>query len=215
MSSSPGPVDDERRRSLGFLPVQTNPELDNLTFRSLREVDLGLVLDWRNKPHILSEMVSQKPISEADHISWFREIAARREEHFIYSHLRVDIGSVNLRIGNDGGSFEAGIFCGNEDYLGHSLNINALIWLYDYGFCSRQLPKAFVRVLQTNIKARRLNGFLGFLEEGEISPGVLRLGLVKNTYLENRKKIIRTMCPREPGNYGAEDAPNDSGLVAL
>lgn len=170
-------------------------QTEDLYFRKLRKGDLNLTLEWRNKPHVRNEMVSRKPISASEHNKWFEGIGTRNEQHFVYSQKNIDIGALNLKLCGDGVSFEAGIYCGREEYLGHSLNIYALISLYDYAFGPKRLSRAFGRVLETNLKARRLNSFLGYVEEGEISQGLVRLRLEKQTFLKNREKIMRTGRP--------------------
>lgn len=170
---------------------RTRVEIGELSVRRLEETDLPLILLWRNKSHVLKEMTVRESISESRHREWFQSITDRREEHFIYSHRGEDVGSLNLRFDKDNVSFEAGILCGEERYFGHGINIIAAVWLYDYGFNFKQSTTSFARVLKTNTKARRLNTFLGYTEEGEIAPGVLSLRLEKNDFLKNREKIVR------------------------
>lgn len=88
-------------------------------------------------------------------------------------------------------SFEAGIFCGKEEYLGHVVNFFALLWLYDYAFLTREMLTAHAHVRSENSRALRINLFLGFVPQSECGDGVVVLKLDRSVYAEKAAVIRR------------------------
>lgn len=137
-------------------------------------------------------MIFQGLITESEQVSWFEKTRKRGEEHYVYSHNGESVGLLSMKPQNVEGCFEAGVFCGEESFLGHPVNIHAVLWLYDYAFERRGMDTALAQVRLSNETALRLNKFIGYKEDLRESQGddVVRLELSKGRYLEKRRTLL-------------------------
>lgn len=160
-----------------------------LSVRPLGEEDLNQVLIWRNSDHVRNEMLSQAVISEADHLNWWAQTRETLEEHFIYTYVGEDVGLLSMKPRVEERTFEAGIYCGEQKFLGHFINFSALVWLYDYAFLRKGMFSAYSQVRAENLRALRLNTFLGFIKHSEDTPGIFLLKLEKATYKKKMEEL--------------------------
>ena len=164
-------------------------EVDRLSVRPLREEDLNKVRIWRNSDHVRKEMIFQEIISHTDQLEWWARTREAEEEHFIYSCDGEDVGLLSMKPRDEERTFEAGIFCGEERFLGHFVNFSALIWLYDYAFLAREMLTAYGQVRAENQRALRINTFLGFAKHSEETSGIFLLKLEKARYIKRMEKF--------------------------
>lgn len=136
-------------------------------------------------------MILQEIISESQQAVWFNRAKENEEEHYIYSQGNQDVGLLSLKPSKSEGCFEAGIFCGEPAFLGHSVNFRAVLWLYDLAFGERKMEFATVRVNASNVAALRLNKFIGFRKYASSCPGVVELRLERKEYLHKRRGLPR------------------------
>lgn len=154
--------------------------------------DLQLLRYWRNKDHVREWMVDQRRIGYLEQQHWFNSLSDTSDHYFVYSFEHTDIGSVNLtHVDIPSGSFSAGIFCGNSEFLRHKANVCALIWLYSYAFEKLKLNEALATVNVRNTSARRLNLAIGFTPHEVSSKGFDLLKLTRSEFLTRKPKLLK------------------------
>ena len=88
--------------------------------RPLAFDDIQLLRYWRNLDHVRQRMVFQEIIGRDQQREWFNELNNGKVNYFIYSLDDKDIGSVHLTtLDSHEKTFEAGIFCGDQNFLRH------------------------------------------------------------------------------------------------
>jgi RimJ/RimL family protein N-acetyltransferase len=136
-------------------------------------------------------MVDQRIISYEDQQSWFRSLSPVASRYFIYSSNGIDVGSTYLtQIDLQNRICSAGIFCGNRDFLGHGVNVSALLWLYLHSFEDLGLARVSATVDRSNHRALRLNYAFGFETVGRDNAEYLQLELVASKFAQRRRHLI-------------------------
>ncbi|OUS04155.1 hypothetical protein A9Q96_14430 [Rhodobacterales bacterium 52_120_T64] len=170
--------------------------MSEFTTRPLDENNLELVRHWRNLDHVRTRMATQNLISQEEQKAWFSRINKKQAEHHIYSLRGVDIGSANISaISTENGTFEAGIYCGNSDYLGHWVNIAASLFIYDRAFYELGLTQSTAIILDDNRAALNLNKSLGYISCGRHSDHIGKYTLSRDIY-EVKSQGIRKVIAR-------------------
>ena len=164
----------------------------DLRFRYVKQDDLQLLRYWRNLDHVRLNMASQNLISVEGQRSWFEKLDPATNVHLIYGIGEADIGSANLKIIKQSeGTFEAGIYCGNDKYLTHWVNICACLFLYDIAFDRLCLKVANAIILDNNRPALSLNTSIGYQRIRQHAPGISAFVLEKDDYLARRQVLKR------------------------
>ncbi len=192
----------------------------DLRFREITNDDLQLLRYWRNLSHVREGMATQNLITVEGQRRWFQTLDIKSNRHFVYGLGEHDIGSANIaRIDRTEGTFEAGIYCGNDNFLKHWVNICACLYIYDVAFDLLDLSQASAIILDDNYPALSLNKSIGYRQIGTYAKGIGRFALKKNDYYERRIKIRRylqsqgisieinhsnTTCPKEGLHKSAE-----------
>jgi RimJ/RimL family protein N-acetyltransferase len=123
----------------------------DLRFREITNDDLQLLRYWRNLSHVREGMATQNLISVEGQRRWFQTLDMKTNRHYVYGLGENDIGSANItRINLTEGNFEAGIYCGNENFLKHWVNICACLYIYDVAFDLLGLSQANAIILDNN-----------------------------------------------------------------
>jgi RimJ/RimL family protein N-acetyltransferase len=162
----------------------------DLRFRNISYEDMQLLRYWRNLSHVRGGMAIQDLITIEGQRRWLETLELTTSKHFIYSLGENDIGSGNItRIDTSSGSFETGIYCGNDNFIKHWINICALLYIYDTAFYSLNLSRATAIILDNNYPALSLNKSIGFRYAGKSAEGISRYTLEKEDYFPRRTKI--------------------------
>lgn len=164
---------------------------NRVSFRRIGELDIQLVRSWRNSDHVRLQMINQDVISSDDQLAWFRTLQYSKSRHYLYSFGGMDIGVVNLKPLREETDFEAGIYCGQREFLGHPINISAALGFYDFEFGQNGFRRSRAVVLPSNEPALRLNKFLGYEAKGEDTKGVLTLELTSEAFFSRRTLFQR------------------------
>ncbi|MGI9467103.1 MAG: GNAT family N-acetyltransferase [Rubripirellula sp.] len=160
--------------------------------RPLAFDDIQLLRYWRNLDHVRRRMVFQEIIGRDQQRKWFNELNNDRVNYFIYSLDDNDIGSVHLTtLDSHEKTFEAGIFCGDPDFLRHWINMWACIRLYNYAFLELGFETAYATIRKDNTSAHSLNRSLGYVSLSEETEGATRLTLTKDNYVQESQKLQR------------------------
>jgi RimJ/RimL family protein N-acetyltransferase len=159
----------------------------------LRRIDLSdiqLVRYWRNLDHVRLRMVHTGIIEKDDQKKWFMEMDFSSNYYFIYSLDFKDIGIVSItKINHEDRSFECGIFCGDELYLKHWINLWACLKIYSFAFDQLSLDTSYATILKNNDSALRLNKAIGYVFIEDQDENVGRFILTRENYLINSKSI--------------------------
>lgn len=166
--------------------------MTDLRFREITCDDSQLLRYWRNLSHVRECMATQNFITVEGQRRWFKALDTKVNKHFIYGLGEQDIGSANIaRIDLSEGTFEAGIYCGNEKFLKHWVNICACLFIYDFAFDFLSLSQANAIILDNNSSALSLNKSIGYRRISKRTDGISIFALKKDDYHDRRKTIRR------------------------
>lgn len=187
--------------------------MDWLSKCSLKEIDAetsSLVRDWRNQEHIRTMMFNQEIISLEDHEKWIASLnnnLNRIVKVFFFDNNPMGVVSFSRLSFNDP-VYEWGFYIGNIDAprgMGTYLAITAI----DYYFSKLAENKLYAEVLAFNKKSLVFHEKLGFIEEGietmkyELNQkyyDIHSYGMLKETWLEHRRKLIKKLGAYENDN---------------
>lgn len=148
--------------------------------RRLAEDDIQMVRAWRNAAHVTSSMFYQSEISFSEQRAWFRELDEAKDFHYVYSAAHIDVGLVSVtNFDPVTRTADGGIFCGVSEFLGHPLNIWALVTHYRWAFDELGVRKICAQIREDNRVAVRMNKTLGFVrseDQGKCSVWELDRG---------------------------------------
>jgi UDP-4-amino-4,6-dideoxy-N-acetyl-beta-L-altrosamine N-acetyltransferase len=149
--------------------------MENICLKKMREEDLPLVLEWRNKPYIREASYNNSVISWEQHKLWFDKCQLQGDkENFICFYNNKPIGVVNLfNIDYMNKTCSWSIYKGeneNTKGLGELMGRCAL----DYIFKVLKMRKVYVDVLGNNLISKCFHEKLGFKLEGTFIKQILR-----------------------------------------
>ena len=171
-----------------------------VTIRPMREDDAGPVVRWRNDPEIRRWLFTQKTLTLDAHLEWFRRPAPDRLDFIIcLRKTGQPIGTLSFSsIDLARGMAEAGNMIGERAFQGKGLMTEAFALWLAFGFERLGLTLIYLRTMESNKRAIRLNEKLGFIREktisgghriGSVSGGVVVMGLSREAAA--RHGIIR------------------------
>jgi len=190
-----------------------------MTLHKLTEIDLQLVLAWRNAPEVRKSMCATLEISEADHHAWFA-----RMEHDPQALWYIHQGKNDMPDGvvyftqyrPENQSSFLGFYAAPDAPAGTDtkLSMSAL----DKAFHEFNLHKVSAEVLITNERSLHFHEKLGFNREGifrdyhfdgEGFVDVIRLGILKSEWVKKRSEIENriakldaiTLATKKMGGY--------------
>lgn len=150
----------------------------NCQLRLLLESDLPLLLEWRNKKHVLMNMEYQHVISKEEHIRWYQMILQEKYHYFIIETLENEpVGTIYLSGKTIDNGAESGLYIGDERFLGTGITLEASQLLIDYAFNEIKLNYLFAKVKSSNSAIIAYNERIGFKIEKELNPGFLKMRL--------------------------------------
>lgn len=157
--------------------------MQKLEFRIAENDDLQLIRFWRNSDHVRNNMVFRGLVARDEQRIWFSSLQSDISRYYIYGLGNHDVGVVSMtNISREQKSFEAGIFCGDINYIGHWINVWAYVHLYDIAFEELGLFVSFATILNKNDSAISLNKGLGYVLDKKLSEEADRYKLEKNIY---------------------------------
>lgn len=160
--------------------------------RLIEQDDIQLIRYWRNLDHVRNKLMTSNLVSRDGQRNWFGGLNIEKSQYFIFSLDQKDIGCASLNnIQFCDKTFEAGIFCGDINFLNHWINIWACCKLYDYAFNELQLETAHATILIDNTAAINLNKSLGYVRTGTINDKFGKFTLERSQYILKSEKIRR------------------------
>ena len=162
---------------------------DEVRLRPLDPADGPLVVQWRSRPDVASELFTPAPTLE-EHSRWSREVLSRgeREEYVICWRAHGDrpVGTVGLSaISRRHRRAEYGILLGEPDARGRGLAMAASRLILARAFGELALERVYLHAFADNATAVALYERLGFLSEG-----LLRRHAYRNGDLVGRDIIV-------------------------
>lgn len=145
---------------------------DHVKLQLIATEDLEQVRHWRNASHVSEHMEFNQEIQPEEQAQWFTELDKRNNLYFKIQVNDVSIGVINLKeIDWKKGVAEAGIFIGNQDYLGGSTPMLAILILMKMAYNCFQLTELLAKISVANTNALKFNQQLGYRYLKELENG--------------------------------------------
>lgn len=152
-------------------------EGEKIYLRPITIEDTELVVKWRNSENVVKNFLYRKPISEEEHIEWFKtKVQTGKVHQFIICGIADDmpLGSVYLQnFDDENKKAEYGIFIGKQELYGCGVGTAALSLLLKYGFDELSLHKIFGRVLSYNKASIVIAQKSGCVQEAYLKEEIL------------------------------------------
>ena len=175
-----------------------------LRLRRLRQEDLEQVRLWRNAPHVQKSMQFQQHITAEMQEQWFASIQNVHNMYFLIIAEEKPLGLVNVKNIDWGHRLgEAGIFIGEESFLGTTLSVRATLVMMDMMFDVFGLEKLRAKIHTENISAIYFNLALGYMPLYSIDPCFTYYEVSKETYQKNTRHLRYSLQKI----YGADAEP--------
>ena len=139
--------------------------------------DTPLVISWRNAPCVRKQYIFKDIVTEEMHREWFEtKVLTGIVEQFVIGikESGEEIGSQYFRdVDREKHRAEYGIYIGREDMLGKGYGSEVMELALEYARTDMKMKEIDLRVLESNIRARKVYEKAGFTlcgkDEGELS----------------------------------------------
>lgn len=170
-----------------------------MTLRAISEIDLPLILVWRNSPEVRMSMYSKHEISEAEHRAWFARMQ-KSDNSFWYIYENEDgvrngvVYFTDYQEKNHSAFWGFYTKPGAAPGTGTKLGLDAI----NEAFLEKKLHKLNAEVLSDNTKSIKFHKKLGFKEEGFFRDhyfndgsyvDVLRFGMLSSEWVEKKAEL--------------------------
>lgn len=164
-----------------------------IVLRSMNERDLEMVRLWRNAPHVRENMDFQDEITSSMQAKWFENLDPNRDLYLIAAHNQLPFAVLHVKdIDWQNESGEAGIFVGEQAFLGSLEPVLAVLAMMDLVFLGFGLKRLFAKVRGDRPDIMNFNQQLGYLplprQEGKT---FIRLKTNPTAYLSAAKVLRR------------------------
>lgn len=148
--------------------------------RSAEREDLPLLLEWRNKEHVIQNMEHQERISWEEHIQWFKRIHKQGYHYFIIETIdKIPVGTIYISGRTLDNGAESGLYIGNEQFLGTGITIEASKMIIQYAFEQENLNYLYAKVKASNATIIAYNKMLGFKTVKDEQKAFIKMVLSK------------------------------------
>lgn len=139
---------------------------------ALTEADAEVLFEWINSRELVTHSAAFRPVHECAHLEWFRDIQ-KRSDTVIFgvrdSTRGRLLGSAQLlNIHPVHRSAELQIRIGEASGRDKGLGTQSVRQLVDFGFRDMNLHRIYLRVFESNERARRVYEKVGFAVEGQL-----------------------------------------------
>ncbi len=178
----------------------TSSDRSLVTLRELAEADVDSIMTWINDPDIVGNIASFSgaPFTREQELAYVRAMIASPTDD-VYSILRANdgcyLGQVGLhQIHRRSRVGRLACIIGSRDNMGKGYGSAAIGSLLDLIFGPMKLHKVWLMIFETNTRARRTYGRLGFVEEGILREeyfhetgwhNMLRMSMLAREWSEN------------------------------
>ena len=134
--------------------------------RPLAREDTEVVVSWRSRPEVASQLFSAAPPTIEEHLAWFDMLARRTDRvEFVIELEARPVGTIGLSALDFGrGEAEYGILLGEPAARGQGVALAASQALIRYAFSDLELKLIRLELFADNVAARKLYDRLGFVE---------------------------------------------------
>lgn len=143
---------------------------NRVVLRPITYDDTQDIIRWRNSDFVRNQFLYRELFTKESHETWMSEkVETGKVVQFIIIEKSsgLSIGSAYLRDIDDANrKCEFGIFIGEEEKCGLGYGKEAAVLTTQYAFAQLRMHKVFLRVLESNERARRSYHSAGFMEEG-------------------------------------------------
>ena len=141
-----------------------------ICLRLVEQSDLGLLVQWRNRPEVWKHFFNTFPLSETTQNMWFQNLLQSSEKKLfmICTNKNKPIGTIGLdHIDFKNQSAEYGnVLIGEESFRGKGFALEATHLLLDYSFNYLNIHRIYLFCYSDNQKAISLYEKCGFVKEG-------------------------------------------------
>lgn len=148
--------------------------------RELVEKDTANIVRWRNDPAVRKNLFSQAPITEEQHLLYFRKtVQAGLCSQYVISVTEnsrtFDIGTAFIkRIDCENRKGEFGMFIGEQSSRGKGYALPVVRQMLSIAFLKLKLHRVYLSVMADNIPAIKVYERAGFTKEGILKDDYLR-----------------------------------------
>ncbi len=183
---------------------------NKVRLRAIERSDIPLFLRWINDPEVTEFLSNVFPYSLETETQWFDSVLkGPMEEHPLTIEANVALSENDapewLPIGTCSfmameqihHSAEAGIFIGDKEYWNQGYGTEAMRLLLKFGFEDLNFHRIWLRVLESNHRARKSYLKAGYVEEGRYRKAEFRHGfyndiilmsILQDEWFENKQK---------------------------
>ncbi|NLZ26880.1 MAG: GNAT family N-acetyltransferase [Chloroflexi bacterium] len=169
---------------------------ENVRLRATERTDIPVFQRWINDPEVTEYLSNIFPYSLEAETAWYESILKRpMAEHPLVIDLSLTQGNTGkpewLPIGNCAfmhitdihRSAEVGIFLGEKEYWSQGYGTEAMRLMLKFGFEDLNFYRIWLRVLESNHRARKSYLKSGFIEEGRFRKAEFRHGFYNDIIL--------------------------------
>lgn len=181
--------------------------MDNKSLGLLREIkesELELIREWRNRKDVRLNMYNRHEISKSEHLEWWSSLGKSDDKkYFIYEDLNSNAVAVVYftQINKVDNSSFWGFYLGECAAKGAGAFVEYVA--IDYAFNVLGLHKLNCEVLAFNAPVLKMHAKFGFETEGvfreqhlynENYVDIYRLGILKKEWLDSSDKMYKRLC---------------------
>jgi RimJ/RimL family protein N-acetyltransferase len=153
---------------------------------------IQLVRNWRNQDQIRSQMEFQEVISPTEQLIWFQKLDKQANQYFV---IQIDlklVGLIHLKnIDLKNKIAEAGLFIGENTFVGTGISLGASILMLEYAFNNLGLITVQAKVKNNNTIAQQYNQLLGFKNKNQLNDNFSIWELSKSEFEVLRATLIK------------------------
>lgn len=172
----------------------------------ISEIDLPMLLAWRNSSLIREAMYNNNEILWEEHYSWFKRTQEEQYNgrHYLFKKNDIPLGVVNFSdISMKNKRLSWGFYIGNSQAPRGTGTLMGLAAL-DLAFLNMGIHKVCGEVLEANKKSMKYHERLGFEREGFLREHIFRdnhylgvavYGLLYEQWVSRRQALLETCDP--------------------
>ena len=163
---------------------------ERIRLRKVEREDLPSFVSWINEPEVRAGLALNLPVSSDEERSWYEEMIKRpAAEHTLAIDIAAEdtwrlIGSTSFfRFDWVSRSAEFGILLGDRNFWNQGYGTETTRLMIRHGFENLNLNRIFLRVFDTNPRARRVYEKAGFVHEGTLRQDRFTAGVYGDTHM--------------------------------